>query len=131
MDLSFIYNFIDQDILNQAMGTIILILFITGRITKKQFKAEQKKIKGMIPSSQCKSDMEEEVIGIIGKGLDLADKVPGLNFRIPLINQSIPKIAKGLLKGTVGILGDVMHNAPVVGTNVKSDNHNSKNTGRK
>lgn len=102
------------------LGIVTTFLYITGRISKKQFVVEQKKAKGMIPKTSARQEMEKEVVGVVGKVLDVADMVPGINARLPIINKSVPKLAKGLLSGCVGLIGDVMYHAPLIGSKVKT-----------
>ena len=57
MDLSTIYQFIEPEVLNQVLGSVALVLYLTGRITRKQFMAEQKKQKGIILPKEAKKEI--------------------------------------------------------------------------
>lgn len=121
MDLSTIYQFIEPEVLNQVLGSVALVLYLTGRITRKQFMAEQKKQKGIILPKEAKKVVANEVSGVVGKAFDLVDKVPVVNKKLPLINMSVPQLAKGIVTGPLGLLSDIILNAPVVGNKVKTD----------
>lgn len=109
----------EPETMNTILGSVALFLYLTGRITKKQFIAEQKKQKGMILPKEAKKVVAEEVSGVVGKAFDLIDKVPVINKKLPLINMSVPKIAKGVVTGPLGLLSDIIFNTPVLGNKVK------------
>jgi hypothetical protein len=108
----------EPEVVMWLLGCLSSILYLTGRITKKQFIAEQKKQKGLIGKWEAKNSAASEVVKPITKVIKLLNYVPVVNTKIPIINKSIPDVATILLEGPIGFLGDLLHNTPGIGTNV-------------
>lgn len=97
---------------------VIAFLYITGRITRGQFMAEQMKAKGIIESDQAKSVAVDSATKPITFVFDLLNMVPVLNSKVPVINMSIPDMGKSLIQGPIGLISDILHNIPLLGTNI-------------
>ncbi len=116
-----LHKLLEPEVLNTVLSILSLVLYLIGRITRQQFVAEQMKSKGMISKEEAKPVMADNVIGVVGSALDLIDAIPVINTRLPVVNASIPTLAKNILTSAVGLLGDILHNIPVVGTNVSRE----------
>ena len=81
--------------------------------------AEQMKSKGFIDKQEAKAAAVEGFTKPVTIVLDVLDYIPILNTRIPLINQSIPGLAKSIIQAPVGLINDILHNLPLLGTRVK------------
>lgn len=110
---------LEPEVLEIVLTSIIGFLYITGRITRGQFIAEQMKYKGLIKPCQAKSTAVEDVTKPITVIFDVLNTIPVVNTKIPLINVSVPDIAKGIIQAPVGMLNDLLHNIPFLGTRVK------------
>ncbi len=120
--LEIIQKMTEPESLNTILSAIALFLYLTGRITKKQFMAEQKKSKGIILPREARNDVSNEMLGVIGTVINGLDKVPVLNTKLPLLKRSLPQIAKFMVTGPLGILSDIVFNIPVIGNKVKAPN---------
>lgn len=100
------------------LSAITIILYLCGRITKKQLIAEQEKQKGLISKDKAKDSVKKNVAKPLTGIINLLNYVPGLSAKIPLINKSIPDVAINLIEAPVGFLSDILHNLPFIGTNV-------------
>ena len=109
----------EPEVIEMLLTTLIGIMYLTGRITRHQFIAEQMKTKGRIYKQEAKETAVEGVTKPVTILLDVLDYIPVLNTRIPFINQSIPRLAKGLIQAPVGLISDLLHNLPLFGTRVK------------
>lgn len=110
---------VDPEIIQTILFVIIGTQYLFGRITKKQFIIEQKKAKGLIKKEDAKTEMAKSVLGPIALPLDMLNYIPIVNTRIPGINKSVPDIVKEVIASPFGLLGDILHNIPFGGTNVK------------
>ena len=116
----------EPDTLQAILEAVLLGLYLVGRITNTQFVVEQEKLKGITPKDQAKDVMAQKVLGPVGQILDAVDMLPILNTKIPVINLSIPSLAKGILGQSIGFLGDLLHNTPLIGTNVQAPENGEK-----
>lgn len=110
---------LEPEVLEIIVTAIIGFLYITGRITRGQFVAEQMKYKGIIEPSAAKGVAVNDVTKPITVIFDILNAVPVVNTKLPLINMSVPDIAKGVIQAPVGLLSDILHNIPLLGTNIK------------
>jgi hypothetical protein len=106
------------NLISDPKVVIILFLYLTKRITAKQFEAEQKKARGLIAIWEAKDDAAQNVVKPITACIKLLNYVPGINIKIPFVNKSAPDLVSSVLEGGAGILGNVLHNIPFIGTNI-------------
>jgi hypothetical protein len=114
-----IEKLLEPEVRELLLTSLIGFLYITGRITRNQFMAEQMKSKGVIDKQEAKAAAVEGFTKPVTIVLDVLDYIPILNTRIPLINQSIPGLAKSIIQAPVGLISDILHNLPWLGTRVK------------
>ncbi|MFC1616782.1 hypothetical protein ACFL2K_01020 [Candidatus Margulisiibacteriota bacterium] len=120
--VSFIKKIMEPESISQILGVVIFISYLMGRITKKQFVAEQMKVKGLIDKSQAKRTMEKSVLGPINGLFEVLNFVPGINKKLPVVNLSVPEVLQNVSCGSIGFIGDILHNFPGFGTNINKKN---------
>lgn len=111
---------LEPENLNTIVGVIIGFLYITGRITRGQFIAEQMKFKGIIDGSEAKNVAVNDATKPITVIFDVLNAIPIVNTKIPIINVSVPELAKGLIQAPFGLVNDILHNIPFLGTNINN-----------
>lgn len=127
--LDIINTLFDHEKLDAIFTIVIAILYLTGRITKGQFIAEQSKAKGIIrgTSDEIKSSAKQLAINSALTPLtavfDVLDAIPVVNSKLPVINQSVPGMGKSIIQTVVGapigLISDILINIPFVGSKVK------------
>jgi hypothetical protein len=115
-----IEKLLEPEVREILLTSLIGFLYITGRITRNQFMAEQMKSKGFIGKQEAKATAVEGVTKPITVILDVLDYIPILNARLPFVNQSIPGITKSIIQLPIGLISDILHNFPLLGTRVKT-----------
>jgi len=117
-----IKKLLEPDVLNQVFGTGLLVLYLLGRITKNQFIAEQMKIKGLIEKDDAKKQMVQNVLGPGNLIFEILNLLPIINTKIPAIQLSVPDILQRICWSSIGLIGDILHNFPGIGTNINKMN---------
>lgn len=110
---------LDQQTLLLILEILTVVLYLTGRITKGQFIAEQKKRKGIIKTRDAKKEAVNAVTKPVTVIFDVMDEIPVVNTKLPVINMSVPILAKSIIQAPIGIISDILHNAPIFGSNIK------------
>lgn len=113
-----IMKLLEQETLTLILEILTIVLYLTGRITKKQFETEQLKSAGNIQPSKAKETAVDLVTKPVTIVFDLLNEVPIINSKLPFLNVSVPDIGKSIVQYPIGILNDVLHNFPIFGTNV-------------
>lgn len=113
-----IMKLLDQGTLTLILEILTIVLYLTGRITKKQFETEQLKSAGTIQPSDAKETAVDLVTKPVTIVFDFLNQVPIVNSKLPFLNVSIPDIGKSIVQYPIGILNDALHNFPIFGTNI-------------
>lgn len=118
--IDFLNRLSEPDTLLIIFQILIAVLYLTGRITKAQFMTEQESISARIrPTSKEKKEMAvDNTLGPIAVVLDVADHIPVINTKLPIVNDSVPGIVRKVLGAPVGILSDLLMNMPLFGSKV-------------
>lgn len=119
--MDIVQRLLEVDNLKLIIELVFAYMYISGRITKGQFIAEQMKVKGMISPDEAKSTAVESATKPVTVVFDLLNMVPILNIKLPILGLSLPDIGKGLVQAPIGVLSDILHNIPLIGTNIKGE----------
>lgn len=110
----------DPDFQVWLFGCLSAVLYLTGRITKQQFIAEQMKAKGVIAKDEAKEQAVSGVAKPITTIIGLLNYLPLVGTKLPVLNKSVPDVINTIIETPIGLLGDILHNLPVVGTNINN-----------
>mgnify|MGYP007090457637 CR=1 FL=1 len=78
-----IMKLLDQGTLTLILEILTIVLYLTGRITKKQFETEQLKSAGTIQPSDAKETAVDLVTKPVTIVFDLLNQVPIVNSKLP------------------------------------------------
>lgn len=109
----------EKDVMDIIVSCIIGFLYVSGRITRGQFVAEQMKFKGRISREEAKQVAVDNVTRPITIVFDILDSIPIINTKIPGLGFSVPGAAKVIFQAPFGLASDFLHNFPIFGTRVK------------
>jgi hypothetical protein len=109
----------EKEVLDIIISVVIGYLYVSGRITRGQFVAEQMKYKGMIQREDAKKAAVDNITRPVTVIFDVMDAIPVVNTKIPGLGLSLPGVAKVIFQAPFGLASDFLHNFPVFGTRVK------------
>lgn len=117
-----ISRILEPGVIEKLKWGLIAFFYVIGRITKSQFMAEQAQVHGELDINQTKKDFAVNIAtGPATFIFDILNQIPVINTKIPFLNVSIPDIGKTVIQWPIGVASDVLHNAPIIGSNIKKD----------
>lgn len=120
--MSYLHYLLKPEILQTLVIILAIlnsILYLTNRITKAQFMAEQMQVHSLLNPGQTKKQVAmDQTTKPLTFIFDMLDQVPIINTKIPIVNTSVPGLVKTIIQFPIGALSDILHNAPFIGSKV-------------